>query len=45
MIDGEFIINPTADQKRVSDLALTVASTREKVIMIEPAPMRFPSRQ
>ena len=35
LIDGEFIINPTADQKRVSDLALTVASTREKVIMIE----------
>ena len=35
MIDGEFIINPTAAQKKVSDLALTVASTREKVIMIE----------
>ncbi len=35
MINGEFIINPTAEQKLVSDLALTVASTREKVIMIE----------
>ena len=35
LIDGEFIINPTAAQKKVSDLALTVASTREKVIMIE----------
>ena len=35
LIDGEFIINPTADQKQVSDMALTVASTREKVIMIE----------
>ena len=35
MIDGEFIINPTSEQKLVSDLALTVASTREKVIMIE----------
>ena len=35
MIDGEFIINPTSAQKKVSDMALTVASTREKVIMIE----------
>ncbi len=35
MINGEFIINPTSEQKLVSDLALTVASTREKVIMIE----------
>ncbi|MEG2123939.1 MAG: polyribonucleotide nucleotidyltransferase [Clostridium sp.] len=35
LIDGELIVNPTNDQKKVSDLALTVASTREKVIMIE----------
>lgn len=35
MINGEFIVNPTNDQKQVSDMALTVASTREKVIMIE----------
>ncbi|MCR5371406.1 MAG: polyribonucleotide nucleotidyltransferase [Clostridium sp.] len=35
MIDGEFIINPTNDQKQVSDMQLTVASTRDKVIMIE----------
>ena len=35
MIDGEFIVNPTNAQKKVSDMALTVASTREKVIMIE----------
>lgn len=35
MIDGDFIINPTAAQKQVSDMALTVASTRDKVIMIE----------
>ena len=35
LIDGEFVINPTSAQKKVSDLALTVASTREKVIMIE----------
>ena len=35
MINGEFIINPTNAEKAVSDLALTVASTRDKVIMIE----------
>ena len=35
MIGGEFIINPTNAEKAVSDLKLTVASTRDKVIMIE----------
>ncbi len=35
LINGEFIINPTYAQKTVSDLFLTVASTRDKVIMIE----------
>lgn len=42
MINGEFIINPTAAQKQVSDLALTVASTREKVIMIEAGANEIP---
>ena len=42
MIDGEFIINPTLAQKEVSDLALTVASTREKVIMIEAGANEIP---
>ncbi len=44
MIDGEFIINPTAEQKRVSDMALTVASTREKVIMIEAGANEVPEQ-
>ncbi len=35
LIDGEFIVNPTNDQKQVSDLDLTVYSTKEKVMMIE----------
>ena len=35
LVDGEFVFNPTAAQKEKSDLALTVASTKEKVIMIE----------
>lgn len=35
MIDGEFILNPSQKQWDDGDLNLTVASTREKVIMIE----------
>ncbi len=42
MIDGEFIVNPTNEQKMVSDMALTVASTREKVIMIEAGAKEVP---
>ena len=34
-IDGEFIVNPSQEQWDKGDLKLTVASTREKVIMIE----------
>ncbi len=35
LVDGELVYNPTSEQRRVSDLSLTVASTRDKVIMIE----------
>ena len=42
LIDGEFIINPTTAQKEISDLQLTVASTREKVIMIEAGANEVP---
>ena len=35
LIDGEFIVNPSQKQWKEGDLKLTVASTREKVIMIE----------
>ena len=42
LIDGEYIINPTMAQKDVSDLQLTVASTREKVIMIEAGAKEVP---
>ena len=44
LIDGEFIINPTSAQKKVSDLALTAASTREKVIMIEAGAKEVPEQ-
>ena len=42
LIDGEFIINPNDTQNAVSDLKLTVASTREKVIMIEAGANEIP---
>ncbi|MCI9382671.1 MAG: polyribonucleotide nucleotidyltransferase [Lachnospiraceae bacterium] len=42
MIDGEFIVNPGQNQYKVSDLKLTVASTREKVIMIEAGANEIP---
>ena len=35
MIAGEFVLNPGNGERAVSDLLLTVASTKEKVIMIE----------
>ena len=42
LINGEYIITPTMAQKDVSDLQLTVASTREKVIMIEAGAKEVP---
>lgn len=42
LIDGELVFNPTSDQREASDLALTVASTREKVIMIEAGANEIP---
>ena len=42
MIDGEFIINPSQEQWKKGDLNLTVASTREKVIMIEAGANEVP---
>ena len=42
MIDGEFIINPSQEQWKNGDLNLTVASTKEKVIMIEAGANEVP---
>lgn len=42
MIDGEFVINPSQEQWKKGDLNLTVASTREKVIMIEAGANEIP---
>ena len=43
MIDGEFIVNPSQKQWDDGDLNLTVASTREKVIMIEAGANEIPN--
>ena len=45
LVDGEFVFNPTSAQRQVSDLALTVASTREKVIMIEAGANEVPEEK
>lgn len=42
LINGEFVFNPNASQNADSDLKLTVASTREKVIMIEAGANEVP---
>ncbi len=42
MIDGELIINPNQEQWKNGDLTLTVASTSEKVIMIEAGANEIP---
>lgn len=42
MIDGQFVINPTQEEWKNGDLNLTVASTSEKVIMIEAGANEIP---
>ena len=42
MVNGELVVNPSLAQKEISDLQLTVASTREKVIMIEAGANEIP---
>ena len=42
MVDGMFIINPSQEEWKNGDLNLTVASTREKVIMIEAGANEIP---
>ena len=42
LVDGKLVFNPMAEEKEHSDLALTVASTREKVIMIEAGANEVP---
>ena len=45
LVDGRFVVNPTEEERLHSDLALTVASTAEKVIMIEAGANEVPEDQ
>ena len=45
MVDGEFVINPSQEQWKNGDLNLTVASTSEKVIMIEAGANEIPEKK
>lgn len=45
MIDGEFVVNPTQEEWKNGDLNLTVASTSEKVIMIEAGANEIPEEK
>lgn len=45
LVDGEFIVNPSQKQWDEGDLRLTVASTKEKVIMIEAGANEIPEDQ
>ena len=42
LVGGKFVFNPTQEEKRATDLTLTVASTKEKVIMIEAGANEVP---
>ena len=42
LVDGEFIVNPSQEQWKNGDLQLTVASTAQKVIMIEAGANEVP---
>lgn len=45
LVDGQLVVNPNEEQRHASDLALTVASTAEKVIMIEAGANEVPEDQ
>jgi len=42
LVNGDLVVNPNNEQKLVSDLQLTVASTRDKIIMIEAGANEVP---
>ena len=43
LVDGNVVINPTEEQRKVSDLQLTVASSEKKVVMIEAGANEVPN--
>ena len=45
LVDGEFVINPTEEQRAVSEMNLTVAGSLKKVVMIEAGANEVPEEQ
>lgn len=45
MVDGEVIINPTAEQRAKSDLYVTLSADKEKIVMIEAGANQIPDEQ
>ena len=43
LVDGKLVFNPTSEQRKVSDLDVTVVSTGKKVVMIEAAANQVPN--
>ena len=43
LVNGELVLNPTSEQRKVSDLDVTVVSTRKKVVMIEAGANEVPN--
>ena len=43
LVDGQLVINPTSEQRKVSDLDVTVVSTGKKVVMIEAGANEVPN--
>ena len=42
LVDGELVFNPNQEQRQVSDMALTVSSSKDKVMMIEAGANEVP---
>ena len=42
LIDGKFIINPTSDERQISDMYCTIAATEKKIVMIEAGGNEIP---
>ena len=45
LIDGEFVFNPNSEQREKSEMSLTVASTKNKIVMIEAAANEIPEEK
>ena len=44
LIDGEFIINPTVEQAKISQLNLAVAGTKDAILMVEAGANEVPKK-